>query len=54
LTRYFGASVALIQVLARTCGRNALNQFTPSDITTWHREIADLRIISFAGLNRDR
>jgi glutamate synthase domain-containing protein 2/CDGSH-type Zn-finger protein len=52
LARYFGASVALMQVLARACGHNSLNQFTPHDITSWHREMADLSGISFAGLGR--
>ena len=50
LARYFGASVALMQVLARACGHNAINQFAPRDITTWHREMADLSGIRFAGL----
>lgn len=50
LARYFGASVALMQVLARACGHNAINQFAPSDITTWHREMADVSGIRFAGL----
>jgi glutamate synthase domain-containing protein 2/CDGSH-type Zn-finger protein len=52
LARYFGASVALMQVLARACGHNDLNQFTALDITTWHREMADLSGISFAGFGR--
>ena len=50
LARYFGASVALMQVLARACGHNPINQFALRDITTWHREMADLSGIRFAGL----
>jgi glutamate synthase domain-containing protein 2 len=49
LARYFGASVALMQVLARVCGHHSLNQLASRDITTWHREMADLSGVSFAG-----
>ncbi len=52
LARYFGASVELMQVLARACGHNSLSDFTPSDITTWKREMADLSGVRFAGLKR--
>ena len=51
LARYFGASVELMQVLARACGHSRLSDFTPNDITTWKREMADLSGIRFAGLS---
>lgn len=50
LARYFGASVELIQVLARACGHNSLSNFLYEDITTWKREMADLSGVRFAGL----
>jgi glutamate synthase domain-containing protein 2 len=50
LARFFGASVELMQVLARACGHHGLSDFTPHDITTWKRELADLSGISFAGV----
>jgi glutamate synthase domain-containing protein 2/CDGSH-type Zn-finger protein len=50
LARYFGASVELMQVLARACGHDSLSGFTPRDITAWKREIADLSGIRFAGV----
>jgi glutamate synthase domain-containing protein 2 len=50
LARYFGASVELMQVLARACGHDSLSGFTPRDITSWKREIADLSGIRFAGV----
>ncbi|WP_424943451.1 glutamate synthase-related protein [Aliiroseovarius crassostreae] len=50
LARFFGASVELMQVLARACGHDSLSGFTPRDITTWKREIADLSGIRFAGV----
>jgi len=52
LARYFGASVELMQVLARACGHADLTAFRPADITTWKREMADLSGISFAGVGR--
>ena len=51
LARYFGASVELMQVLARACGHASLSDFCPDDITTWKREMADLSGVRFAGLN---
>ena len=50
LARYFGASVELMQVLARACGHDDLSDFTQRDITTWKREIADLSGIRYAGV----
>ncbi|NOR61502.1 MAG: glutamate synthase [Rhodobacteraceae bacterium] len=52
LGRYFGASVELMQVLARACGHNSLSDFRQDDITTWKREMADLSGIRYAGLNQ--
>ena len=52
LARYFGASVELMQVLARACGHDNLSGFTPRDITTWKREVADLSGIRYAGVAR--
>jgi glutamate synthase domain-containing protein 2 len=51
LARYFGASVELMQVLARACGHNSLSDFAHSDITTWKKEMTDLSGVRFAGLN---
>ncbi len=52
LARYFGASVELMQVLARACGHASLSGFTSDDITTWKREMADLSGVRFAGLRK--
>jgi len=51
LARYFGASVELMQVLARACGHSSLSEFAQRDITTWKREMADLSGIRFGGVN---
>jgi len=53
LARFLGASVELMQVLARACGHTHLNQFNANDITTWKKEIADLTGIQFAGTGRE-
>lgn len=52
LARYFGASVELMQVLARACGHNSLSDFVHRDITTWKKEMADLSGVRFGGVNR--
>ena len=52
LERYFGASVELMQVLARACGHSSLSDFTQDDITAWKSEIADLAGIRFVGVGR--
>jgi glutamate synthase domain-containing protein 2 len=52
LARFFGASVELMQVLARACGHGALTDLTVRDITTWKREMADLSGVRFAGVGR--
>ena len=52
LSRYFGASVELMQVLARACGHASLSDLNERDITTWKREMADLSGVCFAGVKR--
>lgn len=51
LARYFGASVELMQVLARACGHASLSAFSPRDLTTWKREMADLSGVRFGGVS---
>lgn len=51
LANFFNASTELMQVMARACGHDHLNQFNPNDITTWKREMADLTGVQFAGVN---
>ncbi len=50
LARYFESAVALMQVLARACGHRHLNEFSPDDLTTFKRDMADLSGVAFAGL----
>lgn len=50
LARYLGASVELMQVLARACGHSRLADFDPEDLTSWKREIAELTGVRYAGV----
>ncbi len=50
LTRFFHASVALMQVLARACGHDHLRGFSPYDLTTWKREVAALTGVAYGGI----
>jgi len=52
LSRYFGASVELMQVLARACGHASLSDLNLRDVTTWKREMAGLSGVRFAGVKR--
>ena len=51
LNNFFTASVELMQVMARACGHDALNQFTKDDLATWHREIALLSGVRYSGFD---
>ena len=50
LERYFGASVELMQVMARACGHSSLSDFNLDDLTSWKREMADLSGVKYAGV----
>ena len=51
LTRYFEATVELMQVMARACGHSSLSDFAISDLTTWNREMAMLSGVPYAGVS---
>ena len=50
LINYFNATVHRMQVLARACGHDHLNRFSPCDLTTWKRDMAYLTGVSYAGM----
>ncbi|MEM1260973.1 MAG: glutamate synthase-related protein [Pseudomonadota bacterium] len=50
LARFFGASVELMQVLARACGHDHLGKFTLDDLTTFDRSMAELTGIAYGGV----
>jgi len=49
LARFFGASVELMQVLARACGHDSLSGFCADDITAWKRDVAEIAGIRWGG-----
>jgi len=49
LARFFGASVELMQVMARACGHGDLRALNAGDLTSWKREMADLSGVKYAG-----
>ncbi|QSX31422.1 CDGSH iron-sulfur domain-containing protein [Shewanella cyperi] len=56
LQRFLESSVTLMQVMARACGHSALKDFNPNDLATWHRDMALLSGVAYAGytpLNRE-
>jgi glutamate synthase domain-containing protein 2 len=50
LERYLGATVELMKVLARACGRRHLSELVIHDLTTWNADIAKLTGIQYAGV----
>ncbi len=50
LENFFKASVELMQVMARACGHEHLNQFCQNDIATFDRELHHLAGIPYSGL----
>jgi hypothetical protein len=37
-------------VLARACGHDSLSHFTPRDLTSWKRDVAELVGVAYAGV----
>jgi hypothetical protein len=52
LTRYFATVTELMVVLARACGHDSRPHFTPRDLTSWKRDVAELVGIQYAGVTR--
>ncbi|MBA5761117.1 CDGSH iron-sulfur domain-containing protein [Vibrio sp. 404] len=50
LKNFFEASTELMQVMARACGHDQLNQFNINDLATWHQEMAQLSGIKYSGV----
>lgn len=53
LDSFFRASTELMQVMARACGHDHLNQLGLDDLTTWKREMAHLTGIQYGGVSLD-
>jgi len=52
LARWFGATVELMQVLARATGHHSLADFTIDDLTTFDRDLSHLAGIAYGGVDR--
>lgn len=50
LTNFFEASVELMQVMARACGHDHLSKFSPDDLTTWKKNMAELSGVAYGGV----
>ncbi|WP_026942747.1 glutamate synthase-related protein [Hellea balneolensis] len=50
LSRYFGATIELMQVLARACGHDHLSKFETTNLTTWQKSMAELSGVQFGGV----
>lgn len=50
LARFLGATVELMQVLARACGHHSLSDFSIDDLTTFDRDMAHLTGIRYGGV----
>jgi hypothetical protein len=44
-----GASVELMQVMARACGHSNLSEFEQNDLATWQYDMARLSGVRFSG-----
>jgi glutamate synthase domain-containing protein 2/CDGSH-type Zn-finger protein len=51
LNTFLRSSVELMSVMARACGHRHLNQFAIDDLATWHRDMAMLSGVRFAGIH---
>ena len=51
LNNFFRAATELMQVMARACGHDHIEQFTIDDLATWKREMAHLTGIAYGGVS---
>lgn len=54
LANFLEASVELMQVMARACGHNHLNQFNGNDLASWDKSLAELAGIEWSGFSKNR
>jgi methylamine---glutamate N-methyltransferase subunit C len=54
LANFFAASTELMQVMARACGHDHLNQFTKDDLASWDKTLAALAGVEWSGFDSGR
>lgn len=52
LKNFLDVSVGLMQVMARACGHSSLSQLNRDDLATWHRDMAKLSGVQYAGVSQ--
>ncbi len=50
LARFLASSVEMMKILARACGHTHLAEFSPDDLTTFHRDMASLTGVAYGGV----
>lgn len=50
LQNYLEATTELMKVLARACGHDSLDKFSPEDLTTFKKDMAELSGVKFGGI----
>ena len=50
LKNFFEASTELMSVMARACGHDSLAKFNANDLATWHKGMASLSGVKYAGV----
>lgn len=54
LANFLDATIELMQVMARACGHDHLNQFTKDDLASLNKELAESAGIEWSGFREDR
>lgn len=54
LERFMKSSVELMKIMARACGHDHLNQFASDDLSSYHKDLAELAGIDWSGFNAGR
>ncbi len=50
LKNFFEASTELMSVMARACGHHSFSDFNQNDLATWHKDMAMLAGVKYAGV----
>lgn len=54
LATFLNASTTLMQVMARACGHDHLNQFEKDDLASWDKNMAELAGVAWSGFLKNR
>lgn len=51
VANFYRNAVHMMQVMARACGHDHINQFNLEDLSTWHKSMAELSGVSYSGIS---